>query len=352
METSTRRTAIHLGRTMLAVGVALACSLPAQAALRNRRAAVLLHAGSVDALAEAIAAVGPGGTVLLQSGMHFESGTVEISAPVTLVGKRGAVLESVTTPAGAYPLLVEAALHVRGTTNVTIKGLELRPAAGSDGNCAVLIEDADDVLVADNTIQGYQFGVLNQGGDGVEITGNRIRVSTRWQTGEVPEAHGIVNINGLGTRITDNRVSDGLFGIWACDRDGRASGNTVSTSFIGLILCKVPNESFLISGQDRPSATSGAGWQVHGNFASANDWGYLVIDGANNNTLTNNAASGSGTYDMELTADTFRFGFLTPAAFDNTVNAGAHKNLVIKDCGNNNTVTGGVQVDTSVDPCF
>jgi len=352
MRTVGVRTTGLVSRTILAAAVALAFAFPAQASLRSRRAAVLLPAGSVDALADAIAVVGPGGTVLLQSGTHFESGTVEISAPVTLVGKRGAVLESVTTPAGAYPLLVEAALHVRGTTNVTIKGLELRPAAGSDGNCAVLVEDSDDVLVADNTIRSYQFGVLNQGGDGVEITGNRIRVSTRWQTGEVPEAHGIVNINGLGTRITDNQVSDGLFGIWACDRDGRASGNTVSTSFIGLILCKVPSEAFLISGQDRPSASSGAGWQVHGNFASENDWGYLVIDGANNNTLTNNAASGSGTYDMELTGDTFRFGFLTPGSFDNTVDAGAHKNLVIKDCGNNNTVTGGVQVDITVDPCF
>jgi len=352
MEASTGTTTFQFSRAILVAGIALACALPAQASLRGRRAAVLLPAGSVDALADAIAAVGPGGTVLLQSGTHFESGTVEISAPVTLVGKRGAVLESVTTLAGAYPLVVEAALHIRGTTGVTVKGIDFRAPAGSNGNCAVLIEDANDVLVADNRIQGYQFGVLNQGGDGVEITGNRIRVSTLWQTGEVPEAHGIVNINGLGTRITDNQVSDGLFGIWACDRDGRASGNTVSTSFIGLILCKVPNENFLISGQDRASASPGAGWQVHGNFASANDWGYLVIDGANNNTLTNNAASGSGTYDMELTSDTFRFGFLTPGSFDNTVNAGAHKNLVIKDCGNNNTVTGGVQVDTTVDPCF
>jgi hypothetical protein len=330
---------------------AILAAAPAEASHRGRRAAVVLPAGSVDALAAAIMAAGPGGTVLLQPGVHSESGTVEVMIPVTLLGKRGAVLESVTDLATSLPVVVDAALHIRNTTGVTVKGLEIRPPEGEDGTTAVLIEDATNVLIEGNLIHGFMHGVMIQGGDRAQITRNRIDVNPKWKTGELIDGLGVVNINGTDVSITDNQISDGVFNIWACDRGGRASGNSMSNGFVGLILCKVPANNYLISGVDRPSSSAGASWDVRGNFASANDWGYLVIDGANNNTLINNAASGSGTYDMELTADTFRFGFLTPAAFDNTVEAGPHR-LTIKDCGNNNTVTGGVLVDTTQDPCF
>ena len=82
------------------------------------------------------------------------------------------------------------------------------------------------------------------------------------------------------------------------------------------------------------------------------DVGYLVIDGANNNTLINNQGGNNARVDMELTADTYRFGFLTPKSFDNFVDARSHQDLTIKDCGDNNRVVGGVQIDTGVDACF
>jgi hypothetical protein len=67
--------------------------------------------------------------------------------------------------------------------------------------------------------------------------------------------------------------------------------------------------------------------------------------------LVENAGSGNGTYDIELTGDSFRFGFLTPASFRNTVRAGSESTLLIKDCGNDNTVIRGNQVDVGGDPC-
>ncbi len=81
------------------------------------------------------------------------------------------------------------------------------------------------------------------------------------------------------------------------------------------------------------------------------DAGYLVIDGANNNFLKDNNASNNGTYDIELTGDTFRFGFHTSKSFENKVVAGKFQNIRIKNCGENNTVKGGQLVDNSVDPC-
>ena len=76
---------------------------------------------------------------------------------------------------------------------------------------------------------------------------------------------------------------------------------------------------------------------------------YLVIDGANNNLLENNDGGNNAAYDYELTGDTYRFGFLTPFAYDNTLYA--KPGQTVKNCGVNNTVIGGVLVDTAVDVC-
>ena len=62
-------------------------------------------------------------------------------------------------------------------------------------------------------------------------------------------------------------------------------------------------------------------WLVNGNSATSNQWGYLIIDGANNATLVNNAASSNAVYDMEFAGDSMRFGFLTPTSFDRLVAA-------------------------------
>ncbi len=351
-----------MSRSVFVAVVSCTCAgaLLASAALA---ATVTVPAGSVDALAGAIDAAGANGTVILEAGTHTESGGVVIDAPVSIVGEPGAVLASNTTPATDYPLEVEAALYVLGTSRVSIQGLELRPADAAEGNTAILIEESSNVSIRNNVItgtdiggalRGYQFGVLIQHGRHVEVRGNTIFTTSSWLTGEVPEAHGIVVINGAFARLSDNQVANGLFGIWACDANGRADHNTISASFVGLILCNVPDGNFLISGSTGGSERPATGWQVHSNLASGNfDAGYLVIDGANSNHLSNNAAADNGTYDIELTGDSYRFGFLTPKSYDNQVTAGSHPGLVVKDCGMDNHLTGFDQlVDNTIDPCF
>jgi hypothetical protein len=159
-------------------------------------------------------------------------------------------------------------------------------------------------------------------------------------------------MNGKSAYVTDNKVSNSLFGIWACDEWGTLERNETFGNYIGTIVCNVPAGYILPSGELTGSLVPGTGWKVRNNNSHDNfNIGYIVIDGANNNLLENNNAFNNGSYDIELTTDTYRFGFLTPAAYKNTVIAGAYPNITIKDCGNGNTVIGGVQVDTGSDPC-
>jgi len=341
MTMSVRRCVSVVSFALLALTLTAQPSLAIQAPKAIGKT-VPLQKGSVDGLAGAIAAAGPGGTVIVLPGNHFESHTVTITTPVSILGKRGAVILSTTTPDPDY-VIVDAALHVKGASGAVLRGLELRPTVADSGNTAIVIEDASDVQVAGNTISGYQGGVLIQNGDRASITGNTISASFM----------GVVDINGADVQITNNRIADAAngFAIWACDLNGQAYGNMVSNSFIGIIACNVPPGGVIIGGVPYGSLHPGTNWAIHDNFASDNLWGYLVIDGANHNTLTNNAASGSGVYDMELTGDTERFGFFTPGSYDNTVNAGNNQ-ITIKDCGVNNTINGGIPIDTTADPCY
>ncbi|NJL77386.1 MAG: hypothetical protein HC892_22495, partial [Saprospiraceae bacterium] len=77
--------------------------------------------------------------------------------------------------------------------------------------------------------------------------------------------------------------------------------------------------------------------------------GFLVIDGAKNNYLSGNEGGNNGTYDFELAGDTERFGFFTPTSVGNRAIVGSA--YTVKDCGLDNVVTGGIKIDTAVEPC-
>lgn len=313
---------------------------------------VTLPAGSADGLAAAIAAAGPGGKVVVAAGNHTESGTVLITQPVTIEGEPGAKITSTSSPVLVAGTPVEPALHVKGAAGVVISGLELVPA-GAIGGTGILLEHAPASIVKNNAIREYQYGVLLHEGDRTWIDGNTVVSSAAWQTGQIPEALGITVINGEKVRITNNDVSQGLFNIWPCDRDGILQGNRAHDGYLGIILCCVPEESMVLPGGEAVGAeVSSTNWLCKRNDARNNfDTGYLVIDGANNNLLVENTAANNGTYDIELTGDSYRFGFLTPASFQNKVRVGSESTLKIKDCGNDNSVIRGNQVDTSVDGC-
>ncbi len=322
------------------------------AGLEKKGRTVELPPGSHDGLAAAIAAAGKKGTVIVKAGLHTESQTVTITREVRIIGEHGAIFEFDTQP---WPpsAEIDPALHIKNADDVAIWNVEIRPT-GSIGGTAILVEDSEDAIIGRSTIREHQFSVLLEGGDEAEIYKNTIIATTAWQTGNPAEVHGIVVINGKKVEIEKNDISNALFGLWACDEKGEIERNTFHENFIGLILCKVPDSAFpLPGGKLAGSALAATKWEAQDNNATGNfDAGYLVIDGANNNRLKDNKASNNGTYDIDLTGDTYRFGFLTPKSFENKVIAGRHQNLRIKDCGENNTIIGGQLVDNSQDPCY
>jgi nitrous oxidase accessory protein NosD len=314
---------------------------------------VKIPAGSVDALAAAIAEVRDGGVVLLRSGQHTESGTVTVDHRVKILGEPGAILISDTKPGAGLPATVDPAFHVLGASQAVIWGLDIRfkdPVGGT----AILIENSPRTLVGENTMRDCQFGVLIEKGDRANICENTIITTSAWQTGELLAVYGIVSINGERVEIEENDVSNAFFGIWVCDKNGELEQNKLHGNYIGLIFCRAAESDFILpSGNPAPAKSSATGWSAEGNNAFGNDdAGYLVIDGANHNVLENNNGSNNGTYDIDLTGDTYRFGYLTPKSFNNKVVAGRFQNVKIKNCGENNTVVGGQLVDNTQDPCY
>lgn len=313
---------------------------------------VEVPAGSANALAAALAAAGTNGTVRLKAGLHTESGTVEIAQTVTLVGEPGAVLESATSPVLAAGQPVQPALWVHDAANVAIHDIEMRPASAI-GGCGVLLQGAANANVFSNNIHDVQYGVILEHADRAKVWGNRVACSTAWQTGAIPEALGITVVNGVQILMADNRVTGGVFGIWPCDDGGKLLGNKTSACLIGIILCRVPAWSFkLPDGSSVGSAQPTVHCLVQGNESFGNiTAGILAIDGAHDSQIVDNNSHDNGTYDVEMSGDSFRFGFLTPSSFNCTFTAGRFQGVHVKNCGNNNTVNGGLLVDNSVDPC-
>lgn len=313
---------------------------------------VKLAAGSVDGLAAAIASAGPGGTVIVKSGLHTESGTVLVTQPVSIIGEPDAIIESGTSPGANYPIEIDAIVHVKGTHDVDVRGLDFRPPAGGTANCAVLIEHSPHVQVIDNAITDFQFGVIVDWGDHADISRNTMRITPRGllDPGDpefLIETDGVVVMNGREARVEDNDLSSALFGFMGCIENGQIRGNAVSDCFGGILFCKVPDDSYIISGNTEGGHPGGTRWHAENNVVTNNYFGLGVTDGANDNVLDNNTASGN-VYDIELFGTDF-FGYSTSASFNNIVNAGSHKAITVHDCGFDNKIHGHVILVN--DPC-
>jgi len=313
---------------------------------------VEVPAGSSDALAAAIAEAGEGGTVVLLAGEHYESQPVLIEQSVKIVGEDGARLISTGTQPTDAAGILQPALHVLGAAGVVIRNLQIAPDK-APGGTGILLERAPRAQVRNNELEGFQFGILNERSDRARIMRNHVVTTSAWQTGEIFDAHGIVNINGRNVWIVDNEVSNSVLGIWACDRGGFALSNRMSGNLIGFILCNVPAGLYpLPDGTFTGSETPGTTWLVQNNTSNDNlSVGVLVIDGARSNYVINNSAAGNGDYDTEVAGDSERFGFFTPTSAENFIYI-FEKEQTVKDCGHDNTVYGGTTVDTAAEPCF
>ncbi|MBK9017906.1 MAG: right-handed parallel beta-helix repeat-containing protein [Saprospiraceae bacterium] len=234
---------------------------------------------------------------------------------MSIRGQEGAVLRIQASPTTDYSVALDVALHFKFATNSRLENIDIEPSSAI-GGVAVLLENAGGTMVKNCHINGFQSSILVEKSPGVKLFDNTIAASTAWQVGSIPDAYGIIIVNGPGGNIKGNDVSGALFGIWPCDHGGTYENNYTHHNYLGLILCKVPANSFkLPSGETTGANFSSNHWTVTNNLSTDNFMvGYLVIDGAYNNKLTNNDASGNGTYDIELTGDSYRFGFLTPSA--------------------------------------
>jgi hypothetical protein len=314
---------------------------------------IILPAGSTDALASAIAATCEGGVIYLKAGIHTENQAVIVNKSVKIMGEAGAILKlksdlaPIDMMVGVQP--IRPGLHVLNAPGTLIQDLEIQPL-GADGGTAILLENAHQSAVIGCKILSFQFSVLVEKSDRAAIMRNTIVATSAWQTGAVSEAESIVIINGKSAYVSDNDVSNALFGIWPCDEWGTCERNTTHGNYIGIILCKVPQYLQLPDGRVTGAQLSATSWKTRQNNSHNNlDAGYLVIDGSNNNLLEDNDGGSNGTYDYELVGDSHRFGFLTPFVFNNTVYAKAGQ--TVKNCGVNNVVFGGMMVDTGVDAC-
>ena len=313
--------------------------------------AIRVPAGSVDALGDAIQTAGPGGLVVVEAGVHFESASVEIGFPVVVLGERGAIVETGASRSPDYTS-IEAAFYVndaggtRPDDRVIVSGLTIRAPAGTVGGYGFLVEDTDDVAILYNTVTGMQGGVALQDANDARILGNRIEVEP-----SDPD-HGIVVINGVRAGVARNTITGAFFGLWACDRDGFLAFNDFRANTIGLIYCKVPSPGYALpSGDNRGADLSATNWYGAFNTSRQNAWGYMVIDGSTDCTLAFNDAADNAFYDVHVVPDTeVLFGFCTPSAVNTTV-VTLDDADVIKDCGINSTIVGGTLVDPNVDPC-
>lgn len=309
-----------------------------------------VQGGSKNAIQKAVQDAGRYGLVILDKGKHYEDGTILIEQPVYILGRKGASIISETGIVEEIGV-VQPAFHINNTERVTIWGVELT-ATGTAGGTGILVENTTKVSLSKNTITNFQAGIMLQHGDQTTMWKNNITLTPRAIQENLLIAYGITVINGDAAKIIGNKVSNSIFGIWACDKNGVAQNNETFGNVIGLILCNVPPAIPLASGvvgSEEPANK----WAAHNNYSHHNfDVGYLVIDGANNNTLINNRGGNNARVDMELTGDSQRFGFLTPKSYNNFVDVRSFKDLTIKDCGDDNRIVGGVQIDTGLRPCF
>lgn len=302
---------------------------------------VVLEAGSVDGLANALAAAGYNGTVLVASGDHYESGRVEITQRVRIQGEPGAVLH-VTAPGVGFTL--DPALYIRNASRVQISGLEIRAQNGY-GHTAILVENGNQVRIHNNNFFDFHVAIWTYGADHGSISNNYLRGRNSG------EDFGMILQRGVGLIVFSNEVTNYYTGIFMSDRNGIALQNETYGNSIGMFMCTAAN-SFLPDGTPMTAPDACNHWIFFSNNSHDNFLGYLGMDNAHHNILVRNNAANNAGYDIYLRGEVQDGDITYPTSYDNTViSLGALSNLIIKGCGENNTIIGGTQVDTSIDPC-
>lgn len=328
-------------------------ALAEEAVYVSSRAPGVLPAGSVDGLADAIAEVGPYGTVVVESGLHIETGTVVISHPVRIMGEPGAVIQSTTNPTEGLPYVVDAAIYIDHARQVHIEGLSFVPdPATGQGGTGILVSYSDRAFIKDNDFSEFLQAVVVHKSSQARIFYNRA-------TGLYTEgyatftSYGFIVASGQNNYLKGNAAEDFWGNYFVSGQDGIMNKNTATAGEDGFIFCTYPPVLFTPSGEEAIAAeVSATGWLAIRNTAQDALKGYVVIDGANNCRLVNNESINNSVYDFDAVGPTERFGPPALPTSSRNVLIINDPNDVVKDCGVENTIIGGDLVDNSLDPCF
>ena len=316
---------------------------------QSRHRVIHLRNGSHNQLQVIVDASKPFDHIIIDAGKHYEDKTVYIDHPLFIQGEEGATLYSgvkaIATPDAG---LLQPALHILNTRKVMIWNVDFKPI-GEAGGIGVLIEQSKHCLVAKSSFHDFQSGIATQHGDYAFIWQNEIHSTSKGFTGEIIDVYGIWLINGDKIRVIDNVVTNSIFGIWSCDLGGLASRNECYNNFIGMILCNVPPTYSLPSGGNVGSENPGTDWLYRDNYSHDNiEVGILIIDGATSNRVYRNRGGNNGTYDIDASGPSLRFGDPVPGSFSNRINSTDYPKTTIRDCGEGNTVIGGTLIKNAV----
>ncbi len=311
------------------------------------RSEVHVPAGSVNQLQAAINSAGPNGKVVVESGDHWESGTVTITQMVRLFGEEGAnIYFNVSGPGSGFPFTImnvlDPAIYIKDCNMVWIKGLSIYPQS-SAGSTGIFLEKGRLARIEGNLISGFQFGIW------ASDHSNMARIYDNTVVGNTPlGVWGIIAESAPSIQLKGNHVSKYGTCIFASDKDGTMAENTTVGGFSGPLLCTVQGNVKLPNGKMLKKAISCVDWLVIKNKGYDSSWNYVVIDGANNNYLFQNQSFNpvSG-QDIYMLGDSYLVGSFTPTSYNNfAINTAG---IVTVDCGTNNNVLGGTKLDG---PCY
>ena len=319
---------------------------------------VYLQAGSVDGLQAAVDQAGPYGKVVVKPGLHIENQTVNITHPVRIIGESGAIIQSNVAPTvdfsgfPAIPPTFTPSIFIDGADYVRIINLTFvpNPTLGY-GELAIGINESEYAYIRGNTFQDFDCAVFSRKADYVLVLRNTAEGVASDGLGAF--GLGFLHASGSSPSYVKNTLNDFAIAQFYCDMNGLGCQNTGSNSYDNMILCKWPTVFSQFPNGDLVAAdTTAVDWLVASNQANSCAVGYRVTDGATNNLLINNNATNSTFYDALFRTDIQDplLGLL-PAAFGNTFDSRRYPGLLVKDCGDNNTIIAATLVDTAVDTC-
>ena len=154
--------------------------------------------------------------------------------------------------------------------------------------------------------------------------------------------------------IKENEVTNYRAGIFLSDRNGLAFENTTHASGNGIFLCTAQG-TFLPDGTSIIAPEPSNKWVISRNHSFDNFNGYLARDGAFDNLFIQNEGGNNLRYDFRLRGNIYdsNGNLREVGSSDLTVISIGNdlSDLLILDCGENNTIIGGTLVEPTADVC-